>query len=102
MSKGSYCRQDNYNYKSDPIASKVITIIEVIAGRPDIEAHSDLLSEGPKLHLGHPVGIMTDVLVAGSLDILPGNVLSGETSVATVQLREEHPQTQRQSSAVWW
>ena len=65
----------NIIHKEVPITGKTITTVEMTAGSSDLEVHPDLLSGGPELHLDHPVWIMTDILAAGNLVILPENVL---------------------------
>ena len=47
------------------ITSRTIRIIEVTADSPAVTAHLDALLKGPELHVGHPLGTMTDAL-AGS------------------------------------
>ena len=56
-------------------SGNTITTIDVTAGSPDLEVYPDLLPGGQKLHISHPVEIMTDVLAADYSVILPKNVL---------------------------
>ena len=58
-----------------PINSKKIMTMEVRASSSDLEVHPDLLPGGLELHLGHPIGIMTDVLATGDVAIFPVSVL---------------------------
>ena len=74
-----------------PIAGKTITTMEVTAGSPHLEVPSDLLPGGPELHLGHPVGIMTDDLAASNLVILLENVLRKTSLLLEHNLGHQHP-----------
>ena len=57
------------------IAGKTITNIQVTVGIPDLEVNTYLLPGSPELHLGHPVGTMTNILATDNLVIFPENVL---------------------------